>query len=619
MFVRLKNVNCECHGPFLKKCSISDSCSHSNTMSDTSNKALTTWRNEGDISGAYTEHSSLKTDNAEKADGCDIPTEANARTTDVIDLETPPIPTETSDACITNSNAHVVPDKPSNCKRHYRGLLLGSMSFQTFFYVGAIFGYGPFQLMLEHHGTFDWKCSSTATHGSVCPAQTSALLRVHFVALTTQAAAPLIGYMVDRYGNLLLVRYMMGNLLFGLVVMIAIAASPSSSAEVVDRFWYVGFTLLAQSTFAGAILSVQTGLYFLGRMRHRVITILNALFDAGGVTYFMLYYLGRGIWPNKDPLVPVLSLYLGFGALLSAVLYFAWTVAIPETQGKETQVSLTLPPDTEPGVEVDDSEAGSREDVGGLEVGTNRSLADTVPHGCRISNSDSVHDEGPIPGTDPPIVDSSREQRNPDREFISDGTAREQLLSLPFILLLAFFSIHTSANQYNLTTQRDFLAYMGDDDYDNKYLSIFTFLLPVSVAGIPLVDIVIHHFGFHSALQCINALALGYNLVKLCTTNLNVQILGFVVFSFYRCFLFSVSFATVAALVGPTVTGKASGFMFLGSGLTSLVNIPLSNFAVEQQKGDFFVANLIYTLSIIPCVLVSVPLGRAVDQEGKNR
>jgi hypothetical protein len=61
-------------------------------------------------------------------------------------------------------------------------------------------------------------------------------------------------------------------------------------------------------------------------------------------------------------------------------------------------------------------------------------------------------------------------------------------------------------NQWNLTTQRDFLAHLGDEQ--DKYLTIFTLLMPASMLVYPFVDAAITQYGFVGGLQGINLLAL---------------------------------------------------------------------------------------------------------------
>lgn len=119
--------------------------------------------------------------------------------------------------------------------------------------------------------------------------------------------------------------------------------------------------------------------------------------------------------------------------------------------------------------------------------------------------------------------------------------------------------------------------------------------------------------------QTINILALGYSLVRLLSKDLNVQILGFLFFSFFRCFLFGVTFSVFPILHSPDVVGKAMGVTFAAAGITAFINIPLSTIAIEQQDGDFFLPNLMYTILILPCIYLSWSLTEVINQEGRIR
>jgi hypothetical protein len=77
---------------------------------------------------------------------------------------------------------------------------------------------------------------------------------------------------------------------------------------------------------------------------------------------------------------------------------------------------------------------------------------------------------------------------------------------------------------WTLATMRDFLAYLGDDELNNRYLTIFTLLLPASIVSVPLVDVIVLRFGFVGGFQSVNALALGYSIVRIATASLDVQI-----------------------------------------------------------------------------------------------
>lgn len=202
---------------------------------------------------------------------------------------------------------------------------------------------------------------------------------------------------------------------------------------------------------------------------------------------------------------------------------------------------------------------------------------------------------------------------------VADRPYYQQLTSEPFLLLCYFFSIHQLNNIYTLATAQDFLAYLGDDQLDNKYLTVFTFLLPVSVVSIPCVDYILRHYGHYVGFQIINVLAVAYSCVKLFGTNLNIQIIGFIIFSFYRFLLFSITLSYVPILINVMISGKAIGIMFFMSGVIAFLNFPLSNLAITTNDGNFYQSNLILMIITIPCFLVAYRLNMYIQREEKQR
>lgn len=198
---------------------------------------------------------------------------------------------------------------------------------------------------------------------------------------------------------------------------------------------------------------------------------------------------------------------------------------------------------------------------------------------------------------------------------LANRTRQQQLLSFPHGCLIIFVGIHATSNQWTLATIRDFLASLGDDDYENRYLTIFTLLTPVSLLGLPMVDYVIHNYGYYIALQSVNVLGIGYMLVRLCSNNLNVQIIGFVIFAIFRCFLYSTFQSLVPILFSTDLVGFVTGILIGVPGMTAFLNIPLANYTIQSADGNFFVANLIYTLLIIPCILATYGIGRTIQNE----
>ena len=203
--------------------------------------------------------------------------------------------------------------------------------------------------------------------------------------------------------------------------------------------------------------------------------------------------------------------------------------------------------------------------------------------------------------------------------LIASRPALDQLRSSQFLTLAAFFAFHHSRNTWTLTTTRDFLAYLGDDETGNKYLAIFTLLTPASVLGLPFVDKIVHKFGFAAGLHVVNALAIGQGIIQVSSDNLNVKVVGFVLYSFYRCFLFSVCFSALPAFLDGIVLGKGYGLLILSGGVLSLMNIPLSNAAVQKLGGNFFIPNLIYTVLCGPCIILVWMIHRGFVKEAEEK
>ena len=112
----------------------------------------------------------------------------------------------------------------------------------------------------------------------ICPAQTSSLVQVQFIAQITQVASPLLGEIADRYGAPTVAYLMAMSVWLGLSLLIV------SAYQRIDGLLYVSFVSTAFGTWTGGLLTVQTGMYFLDRTRSRVIFSLNSMFDAGSIT-----------------------------------------------------------------------------------------------------------------------------------------------------------------------------------------------------------------------------------------------------------------------------------------------------------------------------------------------
>jgi hypothetical protein len=117
----------------------------------------------------------------------------------------------------------------------------------------------------------------------------------------------------------------------------------------------------------------------------------------------------------------------------------------------------------------------------------------------------------------------------------------------------------------------------------------------------------------------VNGLALAQGIIMVSSDNLNVQVLGFIFASFFRCFMYTICLGILPAFLGTNAVGKGSGIMPCAAGLLSLVNIPLAGWAVNSLRGNFFYPNLMYTLIVLPCIYLAWSLGQGMKREDKAK
>lgn len=477
---------------------------------------------------------------------------------------------------------------------HKRRLLLLSTCTYITFYTGAFYGWGPMQLMLEDSGAFSSHCSNNDSTSnteeqlqlSPCPEQTSMLLNVQFTAmLISMIFTPLMGAAIDKYGAapLITVAFTIGGL--GLILLIISTSFHTNNSNNIDGLLFPSFICFGFMSCLTGLYTVQTGLlYDEGRDRNRVISVLNALLDSGAVTYLLLWYIEEN---TRLTLSVISMIYFGFYVLVMGTAVICWNM-IGKNNMKQAQLlkrQLSL-------VQMDEVQ---------------HDTAAVVAAGREKDDDD-----------DGKAVDDDDD----DDQYIliANRPQKQQLLSSQYITLGTFFAFHQARNTWILTTTRDFLAYLGDNEENNRYLSIFTLLTPVSVLGLPFVDFILHKYGYAAGLHACNLLGICQGIVQVSSTDLNVQIIGFVFYSFYRCFLFSVTFSALAAFLRVDVIGKGCGLYILSGGVLGLAfNLPLSWVAVNKLDGNFFIPNLVYLLGCFPCVFLCHRVGCGFAKENMKK
>ena len=491
----------------------------------------------------------------------------------------------------------------------------------------------------------------------MCPEQTAAFLNCKFVSQLTLLTGTLWGMLSDKYGNFVLMGVFGICNIAGLILLILGArfpSSPSSSsssssfaAPLESFLLYIALVLKGIGATVGGMLTVDTGLLFYDKgdggssgggggggdnndnsngkkQLNLVIAFLNTLFDAGAMAYLGLWAIEKQLSVSNNPdgaysynpnLIVVLVGYLGLAVVcIGGYAYFFRAVQAINNKNNSSSNNKSENEnknDDEVGVVEQHHDANKNEET--------RDGGDPIcqPTKIETASPQPTPPERAAPSMDPAADDGHTtpddDSDPPPYVRVAMRSPRDQLLSKFFVLLGTWFSFHTASNLWTLTTARDFLGGLGDDDYGNRYLGIFTMLTPFSIVALPFLDKTIRSFGFHAALQAVNGLEIAHGIFRVFVSSLNAQIAGFVVFTFFRCFLYAVALSCVAAVVGPNAIGTATGTLFVLSGVSSFANIGLAHLAVERDS--FVVPDSVFLFGTIPLIYLTYEIGRALEKD----
>jgi MFS family permease len=127
-----------------------------------------------------------------------------------------------------------------------------------------------------------------------------------------------------------------------------------------------------------------------------------------------------------------------------------------------------------------------------------------------------------------------------------------------------------------------FIKANGNKELTRDYTAYFTALLPIGVLGIPLFGWLTDKLGFTWSILATCLLAIGFSICAL-INDLKLQILSFLLYSFFRSFLFSVMFAYLAHEFGYRHFGLLSGLTLLLAGCVGMATISISSNAVAAN------------------------------------
>ena len=481
--------------------------------------------------------------------------------------------------------------------------------FYILFYVGAFFGFGPMEVMLEKDGAFSHDVCTTSS----CNTQAHDLIQVSIIAaVLAQLSTPVSGAISDRYGPVVLqsILCIIGCCGIGLILI--------SSMTHTSWILYLAFILIGFMAMGTAPMIMQLAeLYSLETSRRRVITTLESLWAVGGgFGYWILWALTKAGIPFRV----VIGCYLAVGFIVYATTIAVWKAISSLQQRQDYSVeNVVIDINTCAGTCVEhvsqekdpdnNASLGPSHTTNIGELG----LADEVQL-CNHSDKHNTYCENQ---TDSPC---SHIQRDADiestiEEPIHHETFLQQARSFRFILISGLFALHLARMSFTLTTAKDFLGSLGDNAIGNKYLSILSLSTPIVLLGLPLVELFVKNWGYIFALQSINVVGISHGLVLLTTTNLNAQVVGFILFMFYRCFLLSICLSYLETFAEKHALGKLTGLISFFPGLVILLNIPLTHWAMVDRKGDFFWPNFTYTIAIVPFIVGVWYLGRSYHSQ----
>jgi hypothetical protein len=202
----------------------------------------------------------------------------------------------------------------------------------TVFYSGALFGWGPMQLMLEDDGAFGAKCS-TNEEEYPCGQQTILLSQVFFVATLMSLFSPLLGYLSDSIGALFLMQ------LLTLFTLLGIAIVMIGSATDTYQLLFIGFSFIGLAFYSSCVMTVKTGLVMGGgASQRRVISLLNTLIDAGTLAFFLLRLIQEKV---DASFLAMMGGYLGGAVFCFGGAVYFWYKVVKATEAALEGVGKT--------------------------------------------------------------------------------------------------------------------------------------------------------------------------------------------------------------------------------------------------------------------------------------
>jgi hypothetical protein len=470
-------------------------------------------------------------------------------------------------------------------------LLLAAVLALQFLASGIIFGFASLRLILERDWIYASRCKGAdiaISAAVVCEDRDNAFGLLYTLATTmlviTSGPA---GVLVDRAGPAV------SNAVGGFLVVtgFTLVAVSSSSGE---SYLLPGLMMLGSGGNLSFMSSFTVSFLF-PASQSIILTATNCLFDASSVLFLGLDYLHRAGVERTEMFLAYTAI-LGFLFVLTAML---WTFHRKELQEIKAEGS---------------------------------SPTEIVEEESNIENGEQDLPKGAL---------KEREEREKLRkiEEFKRLSVPKQMKSIHYTLVLVFACTHIFKSNTYLGINKQLLERLGDGDAPGSrhnghlYTTLFVASLPLSAIAIPIIGRLLDNMPFTSDTVCccslwdwrkastfdlVNTLAIVHSLLTLVPV-LEVQLLTFLVFTFYRAFLYSLISTFNARTFGINNVGTVQGSIYTVAAICNLLQYPalIATNDPQMGDGDFTYLNIFFCLL---CALLSLLIRRhAQDQLVQNQ
>jgi hypothetical protein len=183
---------------------------------------------------------------------------------------------------------------------------------------------------------------------------------------------------------------------------------------------------------------------------------------------------------------------------------------------------------------------------------------------------------------------------------MSDIPFKKQILTRPFMFLVAFSSLHSLRLNYCVATIYDQLlkAYDGDADIASDWNTVFSTILPFGFVLVPLTGWWLDTKGSHASFWLANVLACIYGVSWFFLTEPFFFVVAACLVACSRQIVFGTSFTSVTLWFGNATFGRMIAVKNIFVAAIGLTLYPITNLSLFLEGYD--VANVIMLCLTIP-------------------